>query len=574
MRKWIRWWGLAAFILIILLVLGVWYLLADRIIENNIEKTGEYIVGAKVEVGKADLTLMPLGISLNNLKVADPNSPMQNLIDVEAISFHLDEKYIFERKVIIKDMVVEGLKFNTERQKSGEIRGSEPLTVKHAIDDFILPLLDLSQLSTFVEQEQLQSIDGLIAVSQDIKRVESEWKSAIRTMPNMEDMHEYRNRTNVIIADIKDNIVTGLITHARGIKRLKEELDRDIEDIKINKKAMSIDLDSLKTKNKRGLNFIEKDLAKLRNKYTPDIHGFKNFSKYIFKDDVLRQIDEGLLWYNKLETLFSYAHKKLKYDYYGSEPILFDGIDVQFTEHDPKPSFFIELAKLSFEQGIGNLSGEITNFTTQQNISGLPTSIKLAGSNLDFAESIIFSGSINHVFTENVKDNISLVIKKQKINKTEYQIIDKWGLTIDKGSVDKIFVVNIRNGNVDGQLKLNFIGTSIRSNYLGNRNILINSIDSVITKISDFYVDIDISGTHGNYNTTIKSNLDNIVDNAVRNIVKNEAMKVNNTITQIINDKKEGLVNDIEFEIEQLTSEMSKVDGILAEARKILKELL
>jgi len=573
MRKWVRWWGLAAFILIILFISSVWYLLADRIIANNIEKTGEYIVGAKVEVGKADLTLIPLGISLNRLKVADPNSPMRNLIDVDNIRLHLDGKYLFERKVIIKDMVVEGLKFDTERQKSGEIRGSEPLTVKHAINDFIIPLLDLSKLTTFVEQEQLQSIDGLIAVSQDIKRVESEWKAAIRTMPNMEDMHEYRNRTNVIIADIKENKVSGLITHARGIKRLKEELDRDIEDIKINKKAMSIDLDSLETKKKHGLNFIEKDLAKLRNKYSPDIQGIKNFSKYIFKDDVLRQIDEGLLWYNKLEPLFSYTYKKLKDDYYGNEPILFNGLDVHFPEHDPKPSFFIELAKLSFEQGIGDISGEVKNFTTQQNISGLPTSIKLGGTNLDFAESVNFSGIINHVNTDDVEDKISLSIRKQKINRTEYQIIDNWELNINNGTVDRIFDIKIHNGNIESKLKLNFVGTSIGSNYVGNRNILVNSIDSVLTKISDFYVDIDITGTPGNYNTTINSNLDNIADNAMRNIVKNEAMKVNNTITQIINDKKEGLVKNIEFEIKQLTSEMSKVDDILYEANKLLKEL-
>ena len=573
MRKWVRWWGLAAFILIILFISGVWYLLADRIIANNIEKTGEYIVGAKVEVGKVDLKIIPLGISLNNLKVADPNSPMQNLIEVEDISFHLDGKYLFERKVIIKDMVIEGLKFNTERQKSGEIKGAEPLTVKHTIDDFIIPLLDLSQLSIFVEQEQLQSIDGLIAVSQDIKCVKSEWKVAIRTMPNMEDMREYRNRTNVIIVDIKKNKVSGLITHARGIKRLKEELDRDIEDIKLNKKAMLIDVDSLETKKNRGLGFIEKDLVKLRKKYTPDIQGFKNFSKYIFKDNILHQIDEGLLWYNKLDPMFSYANKKLKDDYYISEPILFNGIDVQFTEHDPKPSFFIELAKLSFEKGIGNLSGEITNFTTQQNISGLSTSIKLGGSNLDFAESVNFSGLINHVNADDIKDNISLTIIKQKIYKSEYQIIDKWGLTIDNGSVDKIFDVNIRNGYVNGKLKLNFIGTSIGSNYLGNRNILINSIDSVLTNISNFYVDIDISGTPGIYNTTINSNLDNIIDNAVRNIVRNEAMKVNNTITQIIDKKTKGLIKDIESEIKQLTSEMSIVDDILVEAKNILREL-
>lgn len=573
MRKWIRWWGIAVFILIILLILGVWYLLADRIIVNNIEKTGEYIVGAKVKVGKAHLTIIPLGITLNNLQVANPNSPMQNLIEVDNIRFHLDGKYLFERKVIIKDMVIEGLKFNTKREKSGVIKGAEPLTVKRAIDDFVIPLLDLSKLKTFVEQEELQTIDGLNAAAHDIIRVENEWKAAFRMMPNMEDMHEYRNRANVIFADIKTNKITGLITHARGIKRLKEEIERDINEIKINKKAMFIDIDSLETKKNRALEYVDKDIAKLREKYTPDLHGFKNFSKYIFKDDVLRQIDEGLLWYNKLEPLFNYVYKKLKDDYYGSEPILFDGIDVQFPEHDPQPSFFIELAKLSFKQATGNLSGEIKNFTTQQNISGLPTSIKLDGYNLDFAESVNISGLVNHVNESEINDNLTVSVKKQKINKTEYQIIKDWKLNINNGSVDKTFSINIHNGNIKSNLNLHFIGTSINSNYLGKNNILISTIDSVLAKISDFYVDIDISGTPGNFITTINSDLDNIVNKAVRNIVKDEANKVRTTITRIINDKKEVLIKDIETKIKQLTSEISNVDDILAEAKKILKEL-
>ena len=147
MRKWVRWWGIAVFILIILLVLGVWYLFADRIIANNIEKTGEFIVGAKVDVGKVDLTLIPLGISLNNLKVADPNSPMRNLIDVDNIRFHLNGKYLFERKVIIKDMVIEGLKFNTERERSGEIKGDKPQPANRNLDYFLFRVIYLRAVS-------------------------------------------------------------------------------------------------------------------------------------------------------------------------------------------------------------------------------------------------------------------------------------------------------------------------------------------------------------------------------------------------------------------------------------------
>lgn len=573
MKKWIRWWGIAVFILIILLVSGIWYLLADRIIATNIEKTGEYIIGAKVEIGKADLSIIPLGITLNNLRIANPNSPMQNLIDVDNIRFHLDGKYLFERKIIIKDMVVDGLKFNTAREKSGEIKGAKPLTVKRAIDDFVMPLLDLSKLKTFVEQEELQTIVGLNSVSQDIVRVEKEWKAAFRMMPNLDDIREYRNRVNAIITDVKKNKVTGIITHARGIKRLKEEIDRDIDEINLNKTAMSIDIDSLKTKKNRALEFVEKDIAKLRKKYTPDIRGFKNFSKYIFKDDILRQIDEGLHWYNKLEPLFTYVSTKLKDDYYSSEPLLFDGIDVKFIDHDPKPSFFIELAKLSFEQETGDLSGEITNFTTQQNISGLPTSIKLEGHNLGFAASVSISGLIDHVNIDNIKDQISIVVQKQKIEQTTYQIVDNWELNIANGFMDRNFDIVIHNGNIKSKLKIYFTGTSIKSNYLKDKNRLINSIDSVLAKVSDFYLEINISGTPGNYTTIINSDLDNIVDKAVRNIVRNEANKVKIAITRIINDKKEVLIKDIEAKIEQLIMEIPKVDEILAEAKKILKEL-
>ena len=217
--------------------------------------------------------------------------------------------------------------------------------------------------------------------------------------------------------------------------------------------------------------------------------------------------------------------------------------------------------------------GEVTNFTTQQNISGLPTSINLGGSNLDFAESINLEGLINHVNKDDVKDHLSLSIQKQKINETEYKILKDWELNISNGSVDRIFDVAINNGKIESKLKLNFIGTSISSNYLGQKNILINSIDSVLAKISNFYVDIDISGTVGDYNTVINSNLDNIVDSAVRNIVKSEANKVTTIIDDTINDKKHELIKVIESELEKLALDMSQIDDILNEAKKILKKL-
>ena len=573
MSKWIRWWGIAVFILAIIILFCVWYLLIDRTIANNIEKVGEYVVGAEVEVGKADFTIFPLGITIDNLLIANPKSPMYNMLDIENIRFHLDGKHLFDRKVIIKDMVVEGIKFNTIREKSGKIEGAKPLTVKHTYDEFILPLLDLSKLKTFIEQENLQSIDGLNAVKDDILRIDNEWRASLRMMPNMEDMRNYQKRSNIIITDISNNRTKGLITHAKSIKILKEELGRDIENIKINKRAMLIDIDSLTTKKNRALGYIDTDIAKLRKKYTIDKQGLKNFSKYIFKDDIIKQFDDGLWRYNKYEKYFNYVYKQLKSDAYGTEPILFKGIDVHFPENDPQPSFYIELAKLSYTKSASNIVWEMNNFTTQQNITGLPTTIKFDGQNLDFAESLHVFGSINHVDKNNKKDDLKVSIKGQKFKEQDFQIVDNWGINFDNGEVDKSFLINIHHGKINSKLILKYKGISITSNYTGDKNLLISSIDSVLKKVSDFYVELNISGVPGDYSTTINSNLDNIVEKAVRKIIDDEANKVKNTITRIISDKKEILIANIETEIEKLTLELVQVEELHSKAKNILTEL-
>jgi len=573
MNKWIRWWGIIAFVAVILIAAGIWYLLADKIIENNIEKSGEFIVGAEVEIGKADLSVIPLGITLKDVKVTDPNSPMKNLIDVENVQFHIDGKYLFERKVIIQDMVVDGLKFNTDREKSGEIAGAKPLTVKCAFDDFVMPLLDLSKLKTFIEQEELQSIDGLNDVIGDIERVNNEWQVAFRMMPTMDDLTKHRNRANSIKKEIEKNKVTGLIANRTNIKNLKEAIERDVDEININKKAMQIDIDSLKTKKNRAMKYIESDFAKLSAKYTPDIRGLKNFSKFIFKDDILRQIDEGLVWYNKLEPIFNYASEKIKDDYYGSEPFSFDGIDVQFPEFDPKPAFLIELAKLSFEKSLGDFSGEIKNFTVQQNVLGLPTSIKLGGDNLEFANSININGLINHINKDDIKDDFSISIDKQKLNEQNFDILKDWNLSIGSGFVSKDFDVKIHNGKVVGNIGLDFIGTSFASNYSGDNNIIINKIAMVLQNVSNFNVDVNLSGTSGHYATKISSDLDNIIDNAVTEIAIQEANKVKNTISNIIDKKKTALIQKYNSELETLSKEKTRVVDLLNEAKKILREL-
>ncbi|MBW1675831.1 MAG: hypothetical protein JRJ79_04345 [Deltaproteobacteria bacterium] len=81
--KWVRWQGLIAFVVVVIVVMGVWFFVVDSAIEAVIEKTGTHVVGAKVELEDADLSISPLGLSLTGLQVTNPDEPMSNAVQVD-----------------------------------------------------------------------------------------------------------------------------------------------------------------------------------------------------------------------------------------------------------------------------------------------------------------------------------------------------------------------------------------------------------------------------------------------------------------------------------------------------------
>jgi hypothetical protein len=121
MKKWLRWQGIAAFVVVSALLAGVWMLVVDRVIQGVIEKAGTKAVGAKVELGAADLTLFPLGLTLSRLQVTDPDEPMVNVVEVARIAGSLDGLNLLRRKVIIKEMAVVAEKIKGPLAGAGDL---------------------------------------------------------------------------------------------------------------------------------------------------------------------------------------------------------------------------------------------------------------------------------------------------------------------------------------------------------------------------------------------------------------------------------------------------------------------
>ncbi|MCA9458282.1 MAG: hypothetical protein KC587_16570, partial [Nitrospira sp.] len=101
MTKWIRWWGLGAFVVFAAIVGCVWIFFVDGWVKGAIEAAGTKAVGAKVEVEAADLSLFPTGLSLTRLQVTNPKTPMTNAVEAARVTMSLDGLNLLRRNVIV-----------------------------------------------------------------------------------------------------------------------------------------------------------------------------------------------------------------------------------------------------------------------------------------------------------------------------------------------------------------------------------------------------------------------------------------------------------------------------------------
>lgn len=119
--KVIRWKALVpAAILLVLIAVGV-VLLSDLIVEQSVERAGETMVGAKVDVGEADLQLGRGSVTLRGVQVANPDSPMKNLLEAGEVVLQLQPLALLEKKIVIDSLNVRGVRFGTPRTESGAL---------------------------------------------------------------------------------------------------------------------------------------------------------------------------------------------------------------------------------------------------------------------------------------------------------------------------------------------------------------------------------------------------------------------------------------------------------------------
>ncbi|MGD9851754.1 MAG: TIGR03545 family protein [Nitrospirales bacterium] len=562
MAKWIRWWGLGAFVVVAALVSCVWVFLVDGWVEGLIEDAGTTAVGARVELDKADLSLFPTGLILTRLQVTDPRKPMTNAVEMAKVTMGLDGLNLLRRKVIVEEMAVEGVQLGTPRATSGAIQATEESSSSEkdsGMFSIFLPSLEVPDVKTILEREDLETIRLIETLKADIQREKEAWETRLKELPGKAQVVEYKERVKNLKKAAKGGL-EGVLGGVGEVQTLKQDIEQEIQSLKSAKKEFEEKLALLRTRLDQVKTAPQRDIQHLKAKYNLSPQGLANMSQSLLGDEIGSYVRQGAEWYERIKPFLEGA-KNLQGGEAGPEvqkPLRGKGVDVQFREANPLPEFLIKLTKVSVSLDGGDVSGIIHNITNDQPTLGRPTTFTFSGEQLKGVKAVILEGTLNHVAPANAHDQLTVQAKGYKLTDVVLSKDDKWPVALTSGLADVTVRTELDGAQLRAQGGASLQRLQIMAGKEGDTNPLTQSLSSAVRDVSQLSLEADVTGTLTQYDVKISSDLDRILQDAAGKMVNDLAATFGAELQTAISAK-------IAEPMQQLKERMSGFDGMAKE---------
>lgn len=575
MTKWIRWWGLGAFVVFAAIVGGVWILFVDEWVKGAIESAGTKAVGAKVEVDAADLSLFPAGLSLTGLQVTNPKMPMTNAVEVATVTMNLDGLNLFRRKVIVEEMTVEGVRLDTPRTTSGAVQPVSDVSPEEESGMFslALPALEVPDVKKILENEDLETLRLIEALKGDMQREQEAWESRLKNLPGKAQLAQYEERVKNLKKAGKGGL-EGLLGGVGEVQALKQDIEQEIESLTGAKKEFENTVALLRARLKQIQTAPQRDIQHLKAKYNLSPQGLANLSQMLLGPQIGSWVHQGAFWYARAKPLLEGARTVGEDGPQVDKPLRGKGLDVHFKEANPLPDFLIRLTKVSIDLDLGELAGTVRNITTDQPTLGQPTTFAFSGDRLKGVQSVALEGTLNHVEPADSKDQFTVQAKGYELTDLALSKDAKWPVTLTSGMSD----INV-NTELKGQALTvhgagNLRGLHLSAGREDDPNPLTQALSSAVTGISQLSIQADVTGTLEQPDVTISSDLDRILQDAAGKMVNELAAKFGAELQTAISAK-------IAEPMQQLKNNLSGFERIAGELTErvtqhhdVLKSLL
>jgi uncharacterized protein (TIGR03545 family) len=558
--------GLIFLIIVAALVIALNVFVTDRWIERRVERLASKSNGAKVELYRFDFSLFDLSLSWEGLQVTDPDDTWTNLFETGRCSFDLALEPLMQRKVVVEEFELQGLRMGTARETDGALTGkskkktigqskivqSIEQNVRTEIESY--PLLNLGLLKGTVDldalwdEAALQSPGKIEALGEQYGVRYDEWRRRVGELPGKVEAEALERDLEAIqiqqietpqqakeAYDKLQLIEQKNSDYLGSVRRMRDELESEAMGIA----DLKDEIDS----------WVDEDYRRILAMAGLPEFSRETVSAMIFGRPVAEKMEKAL---RILGRVRNYSQKVGKYIPAKEFPPRGVGQDIRFTRKQDYPAFWIQRLILSGEtaQGIG-IEGSVLHLVSDQRKIDRPTTMQLAGSRADGA-GLDFAAVVDSRDDE-PREQFNLSLKGIPLagrSITDFPFL-AYPLSAGVGTV---------TGKIDFAgsrflAEIGFSGRDVDFNTQGKPEALDDDLYelslAMVRKIDEIDLVARVRQSGDDFKLDMKSNLDDIVLGVLKQVVSDEVQAVQNELMERIEDEIGADRDEVESLVEE-----------------------
>lgn len=529
-KGWVRWSGLGLFIAIIGGLVGLSYLGISYGLKKQIEHYASQAWGAEINIGSLNFSLLPVGVSVNNIALTNPELPAQNQVQIKQLKATVNVYHLVVGRTVIEDLVFSGFAMNQPRKKPGKVYPKVKKEVVKSgsglMSSFNMPDMSLPDPKAILERETLETLTAAQAIQAELTKIEQAWSKMQKDIPNEQAIKDYQKRFEALTkGDFSNPRV--LLQKQQEFESLKKEVESKQKLLKDGKQLLA-SVNTIKNDVQTLPSLPMKDYNRLMAKYNLSGQGVSNVTYLLFGPKIQTWMNMGQEWYVKLSPYIEQAQEwraQQAAEAEVAEKLKIKraiGTMVRFKEFDPQPDFMIKRIHGDglIEWGALTLAAKNINF--DQSNSKKPVTFVVKAQPVGQVSPLTIVGESNYVKPD------------APVNKAKFDLAD-YRLSEAVLSGEKAMPVIMREGalnltgdlalvgisQIKGQFDAGFKGVNLDASSSDSADVR-RYIAPILADIKQFNVHSDISGEALFPKLEARSDLDKLLATAFNKALNRE----------------------------------------------------
>jgi uncharacterized protein (TIGR03545 family) len=400
-------------LIVIVLTWAYFHFFFDYHLKKAFEFIGYQVVGAQVDISNVETSFLNGTFRLQGLEITNSQKPDRNLIAIGDIRFGVLWDGLLRARLVVDEMAVEQIQIDTPRKSPGRVKPPEPKKEEEsgalgkAANEMKARALEqtkkkygdnvLGDLAAILggasSDAQLSKLESNLASKAKLAEMQKfyderskNWQQKLDSLPKQKDLQALQDKISKTKTSNFKN-AQELLDSINQLKSAIDEADKKYKDLQQAGQEMSADLKTLDQGIKDLDALVKKDVADLESRFRIPKLNAKSMAEGVFRSYLNPYLARMSEYKDMAEKYMppNLMNKKKpdEADIQMQPRPRAKGVSYEFGKPKSYPMFWIRKISVSSKAsptlGTGDISGLITDVTSNQVLIGKPTVAALKG---------------------------------------------------------------------------------------------------------------------------------------------------------------------------------------------------